>query len=702
MSLAVVHEIPGRLRLRSSSTNLKIDRNIIEGLKALTDVLDVCYGLKTKSLLITYKSFLARDAVFVFLKKNKLIKQVPVQLTGKALLAKTKEKQETEDQNISNPIPGYIFRKFLPMPLRIGYSILSSIPYLYRGICSLCKGELNLDTLDASALAVCLLRKDYLGAGTVTFFFSLGEFLEVWTRKKSRSSLTKSLELNIEHVWVRENDIDRSVLLHEVKVGDYVVVRAGSIIPVDGVVVDGQALVNQSSMTGESVPVQKGKRGSVYAGTVVFEGMLVIQATKVGNDMRISSIIRFVQDSEQRKASIESRYDHIADAIVPYNFLLAFLVFLISRDPVRAGSVLLVDYSCAIRLGTPLTVLSAMRESADKGVLIKGGKFMEALAQADTIVFDKTGTLTQAKPKLAEVISFGEKSVDTLLKIAACLEEHFIHPVGSAIVRAAEDKNLAHKEEHTEVEYIVAHGLVSRLNGERVLIGSEHFALQDEKIAITAQQQAIVDEQTVLGRSVLYLAIGNSLEGILLIEDGIRQETPFVIEQLRRSGIKRIIMLTGDGKQTAHAIAQKAGITEYKASLLPEDKARIINELKNSGAKVAMVGDGMNDSPALSAADVGIAMADGADIAKEIADIVLTRGKLEDLLMVRQLSKQAIKRIENSFKTSVSLNSLFLGGGLLGLLTPMNSAVLHNLTTAGIALNSMRSVLKNTDNLKNS
>lgn len=698
MPLELVHEIPGRLRLRTSTSNLKLNEEVVDALRSITDVVNVNFSKATKSLLITYHTPGARKAVFDFLLKKKLVNALPPPPLKKEIFsALIPVDEKPEEKVVTNPIPGYLLRKLLPMPLRVGYSILSSIPYLYRGIRSLSHGNLNLDTLDASALAVCLLQRDYLAAGTITFFFSLGEFLESWTRKKSRASLTKSLALNITHVWIRENEIERSVLLHEVKVGDHVVIRAGATIPVDGVVISGQALVNQSSMTGEPLPVQREKGSSIYAGTVITEGMLVVQATKLGNDMRISSIIRFVEESEERKAAIENRYEHIADAIVPYNFLLAALVLLITRSPIRAGSVLLVDYSCAIRLSTPLTVLSAMRESADKGVLIKGGKFMESLASVDTVVFDKTGTLTQAKPKLVGVISFGKLSSDNVLKIAACLEEHFVHPVGQAVVRAAEEKNLAHREEHTEVEFIVAHGLVSRLNGERVLIGSEHFILGDEKIPITSKQKAIIDEQTSLGCSVLYLAIGKVLEGILLIEDSIRLETPRVIEQLRDTGIKRIIMLTGDGELTAKAIAKKAGITEYRACLLPEDKAHIINELKKTGAKVAMIGDGMNDSPALSAADVGIAMADGADIAREIADIVLTRGRLEDILMARHLSKKAMQRIQGSFKTSVVLNSLFLGGGLLGWVTPMTSAVLHNLTTAGIALNSMQPILKKAD-----
>lgn len=697
MSLELVHEIPGRLRLRASKASLSVDNTIVEALQTIVDVTLVKFNPNTKSLLITYCSFTARDIVFNVLFKKKLIKTKPAPLKQKLLPSTTTcaNPTEVDEAPVSNPIPGYLFRKLLPMPLRIGYSLLSSIPYLYEGVCSLSKGQLNLDVLDASALAVCLASRDYLAAGTITFFFALGEFLESWTRKKSRASLTKSLALNIEHIWIREDDIERSILLEDVKPGDHVVIRAGATIPVDGTVLQGNALVNQSSMTGEPLPVQRTVGSSVYAGTVITEGMLVVKAIKVGNDMRISSIIRFVEESEERKATIENRYEHIADAIVPYNFLLAFLVFAITRDPIRAGSVLLVDYSCAIRLGTPLTVLSAMRESADKGVLIKGGKFMEALAEADTVVFDKTGTLTQAKPQLIDVISFGALSTNNLLKIAACLEEHFVHPVGQAVVRAAEEKNLAHREEHTEVEFIVAHGLVSRLNGKRVLIGSEHFILEDEKIPVTKEQQAIIDKQTALGRSVLYLAIDQCLEGVLLIEDSIREETPRVIEQLRQNGIKRILMLTGDGELTAKAIAEKAGIIEYKAKLLPEDKARIINKLKQDGCKVVMIGDGMNDSPALSAADVGVAMVDGADIAREIADIVLTRGYLEDLLMARQLSQNAMQRIQNSFRTSVTLNSLFLTGGLLGVLTPMLSAVLHNLTTAGIALGSMRPVLNN-------
>ena len=682
MQYTIAHELPGRLRLRPAGQRIN-QAGLIEALQHLTGVTRATVAAQTGSVVVEYGAPASREAVL----------EAVLQAKSSSRALPPAMQNEPGEPTVKNPLPGRIFSSFMPAPIRMIFAIERSLPYLGKGAESLFKGRLDLDVLDASALAVCLLRRDFRAVSTITFFFALGEFLAEWTRKRSRASLAESLALNIEHVWVRQQGEERQIAIGEVTVGDEVIVRAGAVIPVDGTVIDGEALVNQASMTGEPLPVRRSRGSSVYAGTTLAEGELLIRATKVGSDMRIASIVRFIEDSEQRKAGIQGRYERIADAIVPYNFLLAGLVFVLTRDPIRAGSVLLVDYSCGIRLGTPLVILSAMRESAQSGALIKGGKYLEALAEADAVIFDKTGTLTEARPIVADVVPFGDYQRDTVLRLAACLEEHFAHPVGQAVVRAAEERNLAHREEHAEVEFVVAHGIASRLGEQRVLVGSEHFIVDDEGIAISAAQRAVIDQHAAQGRSVLYLAIGGELAGIILIEDKIRADARDIVSQLRADGVRRIVMLTGDGPLTAQSIATQAGIDEFRAQMLPEGKAAVVADLQRQGYRVLMLGDGMNDSPALSAADVGVAMADGADIAREVADVVLTSGQLADLLRARRLSQLAMQRIKRHFQTSVGFNTLFLAGGLTGVLTPGLSALLHNATTAGIAVSSMRPLL---------
>lgn len=679
MQYVIVHELPGRLRLRINGKRLS-QKEAAHALSGLQNVECLSAGQHTGNIVVKYRSETSRQDII-----TALCDYQKGTLPG--------EDVDTEEENVINPIPGKIFSSFLPWPLRLIYTLEHALPYLSKGVGSLFKGRLDMEVLDASALMVCLLRRDFRAISTITFFFALGEFLSDWTRKKSRARLAESLALNIEHVWIKEDGIEREIPMVDVAIGHQVVVRTGSVIPVDGTVSSGEALVNQSSMTGEPLPIRRAKGSSVYAGTVIEEGELVITATKVGSEMRIASIISFIENSEERKAGIQGRYERLADAIVPYNFLLAALVFAITRNPVRSGSVLLVDYSCSLRLATPLVILSAMRESAQHGVLIKGGKFLEALSEVDAVVFDKTGTLTEANPVVVDVISFSDFTKKQILKIGACLEEHFVHPVGQAVVAAAEKQKLAHKEEHAEVEFVVAHGIASKLNGQRVLIGSEHFVIEDEGIPLDKDQQRVIATQAERGRSILYLAIGNELAGVILIEDKIRHDAKDIVLGLRRQGIQRIVMLTGDGTTTAECIAKQAGIDEFQARMLPEQKAKVIENLQKQGHKVLMIGDGMNDSPALAAANVGMAMKESADIAQEVADIVLTSGQLSDLLHARELGKNTMRRIHNNLQFSVGLNSAFLAGGLLGVLTPTMSALLHNATTAVLALSSMRPLL---------
>ncbi|MDR2603826.1 MAG: heavy metal translocating P-type ATPase [Desulfovibrio sp.] len=595
---------------------------------------------------------------------------------------------------VRNPIPGKLRSFFYPRVFTFAVACLRAVPYIFSGIKAVLHGRLNLEALDATALIFCLLRRDFKTLASLTFFFALGEYLTEWTRKKSRVSLEKSLALHVDAVWVRRAGVEMSVPYMEVQVGDHVVVRAGSAVPVDGTVLSGEGMINQASMTGESQPVHRSAHASVYAGTVLEEGELVIKATKVGGNTRIHALVRAIEDSETLKAAVQSRYERMADAVVPYNFLAGGLVYAASRDVIRTSSVFLVDYSCALRLLAPLAVLTAVREASDAGVLIKGGKFMEALALADVVVFDKTGTLTEARPTLVDVIPFDGTDADRILRLAACLEEHFVHPVGQAVVRASEKKGLKHKEEHTEVHFVVAHGIASTWQGKKLCLGSRHFICEDNGVRPNAAQQSVIDRETEKGRSVLYLSIDDKLAGILLIEDALRAEAPAVVRALYAGGFKRVIMLTGDGEKTAAAIAAQAGIREFKAHMLPESKAAFIRKLKQDGFTVVMVGDGINDSPALSAAHAGIAMAEGADIAREVADIVLLNGKLEGLLLAEYISHAMLRRIRSGFRTSLLWNSVFMLGGLAGLLSPRVSAFLHNAATAAVAVSSMRPYLR--------
>ena len=685
----LVHDIRGRMRLRPRrGMSPRLSPEAVLCFFALSgDGLLVTISQRTGSILLEC----ATDGVYTSVRTRLNLPAInPVATAADALV---KRAPVSVEKAVPNPVPYKILSFFFPRLLNAAVSIFRAMPYVLRGLVQLGKGKLGLDVLDAAALGVCLLRRDFRTLSSITFFFSLANFLEHWTRKKSHADLAQSLALNISHVWIREGSLEREVPLAEVRVGDTVVVRAGFVVPVDGTIAQGEALINQASLTGEPLPVHRAAGMTVYAGTVVEEGEIGITASKVGSQARIHSILRYIEESETVKASIQSKYEKIADAIVPYNFLLAFLVYALTRNMLRASSVLLVDYSCAIRLTTPLTILSAMREAAQHGALIKGGKFIEALAEADTLVFDKTGTLTEACPEVVTVVPFGEYDEDTVLRLAACLEEHFPHPVGQAVVHAAERRNLKHREEHAKVEFVVAHGITSRLRGEKVLIGSEHFIVEDQRIPVTPEQRDAITAQARQGRSVLYLAVGDVLAGIIAIEDRLRPGMPELINTLRADGFSRIIMLTGDGPLTARAIADQAGIAEFKAALLPEEKADYIIQLQSQGCRVLMVGDGVNDAPALSAADVGAALKHGADMTKEVADMVLTNGDPADILMARRLARLAIARIQGNFHKSVAWNSLFLVGGLLGVLRPSLSALLHNASTAVLAVQSMLPLL---------
>ena len=692
----IVHSFAGRLRMRPLDPESvrrdfeAVSATLREGLAGLFPGAAITISPRTGSVLVEYTATTVPAHLLVAGAADSLPTPAKTALrrVAKAVAAPSRRLAKA----VRNPIPFKVVSLvFFPRLVNAGIAVLRSIPYIISAARSFFRARLNLDALDGAALLVCIVQRDFKSLSSITFFFALGEYLADWTRKKSRGSLEESLALKIDTVWIREGDLERQIPFAELKAGLHVVVRAGSALPVDGTVLEGQGMVNQASMTGEALPVLRTAGASVYAGTILEEGELTIEATRVGSDTRINSILRTIEESENVKASIQARYERMADAIVPYNFLLSGLVFALTRNLTRAGSVLLVDYSCAIRLATPLSMFTAMREAADRGVLIKGGKYMEAIAEADVVVFDKTGTLTKARPKLVGVIPFGDMTRTDVLRLAACLEEHFVHPVGQAVVRASDAEGLKHREEHAKVEYIVAHGIASLWKKKRVLIGSGHFVLEDEGITLTPEQETAISAEADKGRSILYLSVGGSLAGVLLIEDEIREEAARVIQALRDDGVKRVIMLTGDSERTAAGIAARAGITEYRSQMLPEDKAVFVADLKkDAGCRIAMIGDGINDSPALSAADVGVAMAGGADMAREVADIVLVNEELHGLLLARAISRIALCRVRRGFLASLYLNSAFLTGGLLGFIQPGVSAFLHNATTAGIALSSIK------------
>ena len=602
-------------------------------------------------------------------------------------------KDEAADLDFSPLARWLVLRPVLPMLINTANVFLGAIPYFFRGVKNLFKGKLNVEVLDASAIGVSLLLRDFKTAGLVILLLGMGEMLERYTRKKSLASLADQLALKVDRVWVRQGDAVIEKALKDITTEDVIVVRTGNTIPVDGKVVAGNAAVNQATMTGEPLPVHRESGGTVFAGTVVEDGEIDIQATKMGDGTRLNQIVKFIETSEKSKAGIQGKAEHLADAIVPFNFALAGLVFLCTRSLARTAAVLMVDYSCALRLATPLAILTAMKQGTKSGVLVKGGRYLEALAEVDTVVLDKTGTLTQASPQLSDVVSLdAERDEKEILGLAACLEEHFPHPVSRAVVRAAQAQGVNHyNEEHdAEVKYVVAHGICSSVDGQKVIIGSRHFVEEDERVDVTAGLPH-VERLAAEGKSVLYMAQGGKLIGILGIVDPLRPEAKDVIRELKKRGIKRIVMLTGDDTRTAKNVAGQLGITEFRAQVLPTDKASHVLALKKEGCKVLMIGDGVNDSPALSSADVGATLKEGSDIAQEVADVVLTNNNLADLPMAIDLGRATMRRIKENFAVSVGLNTGFMAGGLFGVLTPALGAVLHNLTTIGVCLNAMRS-----------
>ena len=587
----------------------------------------------------------------------------------------------------------FLSKMFLPMAVRTVITMIKSIRYLWEGIVCLAKGRLEVPVLDAVAIGVSLLRGDPATAGSIMFLLGIGELLEEWTHKKSVADLAQSMALQVDKVWLLEDGQEILVDATRIREKDPVVVHMGNVVPFDGTVVAGEAMLNQASLTGESMPVRKIEGASVYAGTTVEEGEITLSVREVGGGSHYEQIMAMIEASEKLKSSSESKAEHIADKLVPYTLGATVLTYLLTRNVTKALSVLMVDFCCALKLAMPISVLSAIRESNQHHISVKGGKFLEAVAEADTIVFDKTGTLTKAQPRVTDVISFDpERNGDELLRIAACLEEHFPHSMAKAVVNAAIEKHLDHEEMHSKVEYIVAHGIATTIGQARVIIGSYHFVFEDEECKVPegyeAQFAALPDDC-----SLLYLAIDHKLAGVICIADPLRENTKDVIRSLKELGISKIVMMTGDSYKTAESIAAEVGVDEFYAEVLPEDKAFFVEDEKAKGRTVVMVGDGINDSPALSAADVGIAVSDGAQIAREIADIILMRDDISYLVTLKQISDGLQKRIHWNYKNIVGFNSGLIILGILGILQPTTSALLHNTSTLLIGLHSMKDVL---------
>ncbi len=632
-----------------------------------------------------------RDEMIAILKafdyEKQEVPEVYLQNSGRACNA------EYFDKLVTKVVCHYGKRFLFPAPLRLGLNLLRSFSYIWKGTKILLQGKLEVPVLDAVAIGVSMLRGDFDTAGSVMFMLGIGDILEEWTHKKSVDDLARSMSLHVSKVWLKSGDQEVLVSANDIKAGDQVVIRMGNVIPFDGVVDSGDAVVNQASLTGESVGVHKCENASVYAGTVVEEGEILVTVREVQGSGRFDKIVKMIEESEKLKSNMESKASHLADRLVPYTLGASGLTYLFTRNAVKAVSVLMVDFSCALKLAMPISVLSAIREASVHNVTVKGGKFLEAVAEADTIVFDKTGTLTEAKPKVVKVYSFNGESEDELLRTAACLEEHFPHSIANAVVEAAKEQDLEHEEMHAKVEYIVAHGISTSIEEKKVIIGSHHFVFEDEKTKIPAGKQELFDALP-LEYSHLYLAMDGELAAVICIEDPLRKEAIGVINAIKKAGISKVVMMTGDSERTASAIAEKLGLTEYYAEVLPEDKARFVQQEKEKGRKVIMIGDGINDSPALSAADVGIAISDGSEIAREIADITIGADDLYEIVTLIAIGKGLMKRIHRNYQEIVGFNTLLIVLGMFGVISPTTSALLHNGSTIGISLHNMQNILE--------
>jgi heavy metal translocating P-type ATPase len=690
MKFQIKHEIKGRIRVRVLQKNMTYQQaDILQYyLSRQKCVTAVKVRERTGDVTVGYVG--TREGILAILKK---FSYETVEVPQNFLENSGRQLNDEYWQKLVTKALLRMGNKFLmPAPIAACMTTVKSAKYIWQGIKTLAKGKMEVAVLDATAIGVSVLRKDYDTAGSVMFLLGIGELLEEWTHKKSVGDLARSMSLNIEKVWLLKDHQQILVDSGEVCPGDDIVVHMGNVIPFDGVVTSGEALVNQTTLTGESLPVRKAEKGYVYAGTVVEEGELTICVKEVEGSGKFDRIVKMIEESEKLKSSLEGKAEHLADRLVPYTLAGTGLTYLLTRNTTRALSVLMVDFSCALKLAMPISVLSAIREASCYDINVKGGKYLEAIAEADTIVFDKTGTLTKASPVVADVISFNGQSEAELLRIAACLEEHFPHSMANAVVNAASKVNLIHEEMHSKVEYVVAHGISSSIDGKKVVIGSYHFVFEDEGCVIPADKRQKFDE--IPGEySQLYLAIEQELAAVICITDPLREEASAVVNSLKAAGIQKVVMMTGDNERTAKVIAEKVGVDEYYAEVLPEDKAEFVEKEKASGRKVIMIGDGINDSPALSAADVGIAISDGAQIAREIADVTIGADNLCEIATLKIISNFLMRRIRKNYRTIVGFNTGLIVFGVAGILQPTTSALLHNTSTLVISLKSMENLI---------
>ena len=690
MKCTILHEGKGRMRVHVEKVRMTLHRaDVLEAYLNHNDaIVHAAVYERTGDVVITYTG--KRTAAIAILAGYKFdVAEYDALVTSTDSRRLNREYQD----KMFDLVAGRCLRKlFLPAPLDAAYTAFRSIRFLWKGVRCVLSRRLEVEVLDALSIGVSLLRGDFGTAGSVMFLLNLGSLLEEWTRKKSLDDLARSMALNVDKVWVRSQGTEVLVPLTKVRSGDEVVVRSGNMIPLDGTVLEGEAMVNQAALTGEAMPVRKAEGSTLYAGTVVEEGECVFIAKAEGGSNRYDKIVAMIEESEKLKSSTENRALVLADKLVPWCLGATVVTYLLTRNATRAISCLMVDFSCALKLSMPLAVLSAMRECGSYHITVKGGKYLEALSQADTIVFDKTGTLTRATPQVVEVVPFSGCNEREVLQLAACLEEHFPHSMANAVVRAAKERGISHEEMHSEVEYIVAHGIASRVGGQRVVIGSHHFVFEDEKCTIpTAEQQKF--DALKPAYSHLYMAASGQLVGVICISDPLRPEAAAVLNGLRALGIRNTVMMTGDSERTAAAIAKQVGVDRFFAEVLPEDKANFVQQAKAEGHTVVMIGDGINDSPALSAADIGIAINSGAAIAREIADVTIKADSLEELVALKAIANSLQKRVHANYRFVLTFNSALIALGALGILQPASSAMLHNLSTIGISLKSMTNLL---------
>ena len=690
MKCTILHEGKGRMRVHVEKVRMTLHRaDVLEAYLNHNDaIVHAAVYERTGDVVITYTG--RRSAAIAVLAGYKFdVAEYDALVTSADSRRLNREYQD----KMFDLVAGRCLRKlFLPAPLAAAYTAFRSIHFLWKGVRCVLSRRLEVEVLDALSIGVSLLRGDFGTAGSVMFLLNLGSLLEEWTRKKSLDDLARSMALNVDKVWVRSQGTEVLVPLTKVRSGDEVIVRSGNMIPLDGTVLEGEAMVNQAALTGEAMPVRKAEGSTLYAGTVVEEGECVFIAKAEGGSNRYDKIVAMIEESEKLKSSTENRALVLADKLVPWCLGATVVTYLLTRNATRAISCLMVDFSCALKLSMPLAVLSAMRECGSYHITVKGGKYLEALSKADTIVFDKTGTLTRATPQVVEVVPFSGCNEREVLQLAACLEEHFPHSMANAVVRAAKERGISHEEMHSEVEYIVAHGIASRVGGERVVIGSHHFVFEDEKCTIPAAEQQKFDALNP-AYSHLYMAASGQLVGVICISDPLRPEAAAVLNGLRALGIRNTVMMTGDSERTAAAIAKQVGVDRFFAEVLPEDKANFVQQAKAEGHTVVMIGDGINDSPALSAADIGIAINSGAAIAREIADVTIKADSLEELVALKAIANSLQKRVHANYRFVLTFNSALIALGALGILQPASSAMLHNLSTIGISLKSMTNLL---------